>query len=66
MAILRKPKEASNENILPLITTFNPNSPNTYSTVKSSVNCLKNNSVSGFDNIKLIQSKRKRPISKNI
>ena len=61
MVILRKPKKPSNENILPFITTFNPNNPNTYSTVKSSVNCLKNNSVSGFDNIKSIQSKRKPP-----
>ena len=33
--------------------TFNRNKCNIYSTIKSSVNCLKNNSVSGFDNIKL-------------
>ena len=32
---------ASNESILPFITTFNPNNPNIYSTIKSSVNCLK-------------------------
>ena len=55
---LRKPKKLSNENILPLITTFNPNNPNIYSTITSSVNCLKNNSVSRFHNIKLIQTKR--------
>ena len=55
---LQKPKKLSNENILPFITTFNPNNPNIYSTIKSSVNCLKNNNVSGFHNIKLIQSKR--------
>ena len=54
---LWKPKKPSNENILPFITTFNPNNPNIYSTIKSSVNCLKNNNVSGFHNIKLIQSK---------
>ena len=40
------------------ITTFNPNNPNIYSPIKSSVDYLKNNSVSGFPNIKLIQSKR--------
>ena len=62
---LQKPKKLSNENILPFITTFNPNSPNIYSTIKSSDNCLINNSISGFLNIKLIQSKRQPPISKN-
>ena len=54
---LRKPKKLSNENILPFITSFNLNNPNIYSTIKSLVTCLKNNSVSGFHNIKLIQSK---------
>ena len=48
------------------MTTFNPNNSNIYSTVKSSVNCLKNNSVSGFDNIKLIQSKRQPPNLKKL
>ena len=43
---------------MPFITTLNPNNPNIYSTIKSSVNCLKNNNVSGFYIIKLIQSKR--------
>ena len=32
--------------------------------ILSLVNCLKNNNVSGFLNIKLIQSKRQSPISK--
>ena len=63
---LRKPKKLPNENILPFITTFNPNNPNIYSTIKSSVNCLKNNNVSGFHNIKLIQSKRKSPNLKKV
>ena len=54
---LRKPNKSPNENILPFITTFNRNNPNIYSTIKSSVNCLKNNSVSGFYNVQLIQSK---------
>ena len=48
---LRKPKKLSNENILPFIIKLNPNNPNIYSTIKSSVNCLKNNYI------KLIQSK---------
>ena len=55
-----------NENILPFITTFNPNNPNISSTIESSVNCLKNNNVSGFHNIKLIQSKRKSPNLKKL
>ena len=57
---LRKPKKPSNENILPFITTFNPNNPNIYSTVTSSVNCLKNNNVGDFHNIKLMQCKKNR------
>ena len=52
---LRNPKKPSNENILLFITTFNPNNPNIYSTIKSSVNCLRNNSIRGFHNIKLIK-----------
>ena len=63
---LRKPKTPSNENILPFITTFNPNSPNIYSTIKSSVTCLKNDNVSGFHNINLIQSKRQIPNLKKL
>ena len=43
---------------------LNTNNPNIYRTIKSLVNCLKNNNVSGFLNIKLIQSKRQSPISK--
>ena len=52
---LRKPKKPSNENIMLFITTSNPNNPNIYSTIKSPVNCLKNNNVGGFHIIKLIQ-----------
>ena len=62
---LRKPKKLSDENILPFISTFNPNDLNIYSTIKSSVNCLKNNNIGGFHNIKLIQSKRQSPNLKN-
>ena len=49
---------------MPFIRTFNPNNPNIYSTIKSSVNCLKN--VSGFHNIKLIQSQRQSPNLKKL
>ena len=63
---LRKPKESSNENILPFITTFNANNPNIYSTIKSSVNCMKHNNVSDFHDIKLIQSKRQSPDLKKL
>ena len=59
--VLRKPKKPSNENILSFITTFNPNNPNIYSTIKYSAICLKNNYFSGFHNINLIQSKRQSP-----
>ena len=62
-----KLKKLSNENILPFITIFNTkNNPNIYSTIKSSVNCLKNNNVSGFHNINLIQSKRQPPNLKKL
>ena len=63
---LQKPKKRSNENILPFITTLNPNSPIICSTIKSSVNCFEYNSVSGFHNIKLIQSKRQAPNLKKL
>ena len=63
---LLKPKKPSNENILPFFTTFNPNNPNIYSTIKSLVNCLKNNNVSDVHNIKLIQSKRQLPNLKKL
>ena len=52
--------------MLPFITTFHPNIRNIYSTIKSSVNCFKNNNVSGFHNIKLIQSKRQSPNLKKL
>ena len=56
----------SNENILPFITTVNPNNPNIYSTIKSLVNCLENNNVSGFHNIRLIQTKHQSPNLKKL
>ena len=48
------------------ITTFNPSSPNIYSTIKSSVNCLNDNNVSGFHNIRLIQNKCQSPNLKKL
>ena len=63
---LRKPKKPPNGNILPFITIFHPNNPNIYSTNMSLVNCLKNNNVSAFHNIKLIQSQRQSPNLKKL
>ena len=66
MKNLRKPKTLPNENILPFITTFHPNKANIYSNIKSSVDCLKNNNVSGFHNIILIQMKCQSPNLKKL
>ena len=63
---LRKSKNPSNENILPFITTLNPNNPNIYSTIKSSVDYLKNNTVSSFHNINLRKVSINSTISKII
>ena len=52
--------------LLPFTTTFNPNKLNIHSTIKSSVNCLKNDNISGFHNIKLIQSKHQSPNLKKL
>ena len=60
---LQKPKKPSNEKILSFIIISNPNNSIIYSTIKSSVNYLKNNSVSGFRNVKIIQNKRQPPQS---
>ena len=51
---------------MPFITTFNPSSPNIYSTIKSSANCLNDNNVSGFHNIRLIQNKCQSPSLKKL
>ena len=63
---LRTPKTRSNENSLPFITTFNPNNPNFYGMIEKSVECLKRNKVDGFENLKLIKSKRQAPSLKRI
>ena len=62
----KNPEKPKSENILPFITTFNPNNPNIYSTIKSSVHCLKNNNVSGFHNMNLIQRKCQPPNLKKL
>ena len=63
---LRNPKKPPNENIMPFITTLDPNNPHIYSTIRSSVNCFKNNNVTSFHNIKVIQSKRQSSNLKKI
>ena len=56
-----KTSKTWNENILPGITAFNPNNCCIYSTIKSWVNCLKNENSRGFHTINLTQSKRQTP-----
>ena len=61
---LRKSEESSNENILPIPATLNPNYPNIFNTIKISLVGFKNN-VRGFHNIKLIQSNTSPQSKKN-
>ena len=56
-SVITYDNKPSNENILPFITIFYPNNLNIYSTIRSSVSCFKNNNISGFHTIHLIQSK---------
>ena len=64
---LRKPKVKTNENILPFVTTHNPNNPEIFPTIKTAFNTLVNNKIHGFDkNFKLIQSRRQSPNLKQI
>ena len=58
---LRSPKTISNDNSLPFITTYNPNNPNVYEMIDKSVECLKENKESGFENLRVIKSKRQAP-----
>ena len=53
---LRTPKTISNDNSLPFITTYNPNSPNVYDTLRFST----------FENLRVIKSKRQVPNLKKI
>ena len=58
---LRTPKTISKDNSLPFITTYNPNNPNLYAMIDKSVECLKRNKVDGFENLRVIKSKRQAP-----
>ena len=64
--ILRQPKVINDENNLTFISTFNPNNPNIYNLIKTSVKTLENNNVNGFKNINLIHAKRQPPNLKRI
>ena len=55
---LHTPKTISNDNSLPFITTYNPNNPNVYEMIDKSVECLKQKEVHGFENLRVIKSKR--------
>ena len=57
---LRKPKiKEDNKNLVPFITTHNPNNPQVFSKVKAALNTLVSNETKGFHkDLKLIQSKR--------
>ena len=55
---LRTPKTLSNDNSLPSITTYNPNIPNVYEMIDKPVECLKRNKVDGFENVRVIKSRR--------
>ena len=55
---LRKAKEKQRNEILPLISTFNPNNPPVYNTIKNSVKILKRNNVQVFESIKFINLKK--------
>ena len=59
-------KTISNHNSLPFITTYNPNNPYVYEMIVKSVECLKQNKVDSFENLRLIKSKRQAPNLKKI
>ena len=63
---LRTPKTISNDNSLPFITTYIPNNPNVYEMIDKSDDCLKRNKVDGFENLRVIKSKRQAPSLKKI
>ena len=58
MEELSTPKTTSIDNSFLFITIYNPDSPNFYETIKKSTECLK---VNGFENLKVIKSKRQAP-----
>ena len=65
---LRKPKtiEENEEKNIPFISTYNPNNPQISNTIKSVFENLQSNTVPGFKDVKLIQSRRQAPNLKRI
>ena len=63
---LRTPKTIQNEDILPFVSTHNPNNSNPFNLIKSSIECLKHNKVDGFESVKVIHSKRQAPNLKKL
>ena len=55
---LTTPIEKNNKNVLPFIPTHNPNNPNNFHAIKSSINVLTANKSNGFNDIKIIHSRR--------
>ena len=54
-------KAISNDNAQTFITTYNPNNLNVYEMIDKPVECLKRNKVGGFENLRVIKSKRQAP-----
>ena len=54
------------DNIIPFISTHNPNNPQIYNLIKSTFGILKCNEVPGFKDLRLIKSKRQAPNLKRI
>ena len=63
---LRTPKTVSNDNSLPFITTYSPNSPNVYGMIDKSVECIERNEVDGFENLRVTKCKRQASNLKKI
>ena len=63
---LRTPKTISYDNNLPFIATYNPNNPNVYEIIDKLVECLKQNKVDNFENLRVTKSKRQAPNLKKI
>ena len=51
--VLREPRVKQADEVLPFISTFNPNNPPVYNVIKNSVKVLKRNNVPGLEGIKL-------------
>ena len=66
-ADLRKAKKKNEDDkILPFVTTYNPNNPEIFNKIKDTFLSLQQNEVPGFDDMKLIQSRRQAPNLKRI